>query len=90
MRGCRVGWVGLGAWKLPRVNEREKCWEILLRLFEYQTSCYVSLEVSSGCSYQQVLGESSSNNTTAHHHVEAIAVSMGQLKKSVVHTREEM
>ena len=42
------------------------------------------------CSYQEVLGESSSNNTMAQHHVEAIVVSMGQLKKSVVNTREEM
>ena len=31
-----------------------------------------------------------SRNTAAHHHVEAIVVSMGQLKKSVVNTMEEM
>ena len=60
MRVCRVGWAGIGTWKLPRVNARKKC---------------------SGCSYQEVLGNSSSNNTTAHHHVEAIVVCMGQRKK---------
>ena len=69
MRGCRVGWAGIGAWKLPRVDAREKC---------------------SGCSYQEVLGNSSFNHTTAHHHVAAIVVSMGQLKKLVVNTRSEM
>ena len=67
MRGWRVGWAGIGAWKLPTVHARKK---------------------SSRCSYQEV--QSSSNNATAHHHVEAIVVSMGQLKKLVVNTREEM
>ena len=68
----------------------EKCLEILVCGFQYQTSCYVSLEVCLGCSFEEVLGESSSNNTTAHHHVEAIVVSMDQPKKSVVNNREEM
>ena len=40
----------------------------------------------SGCSYQEVLGNSSSNNTTAHHRVEAIVVFMGQQKNLVVNT----
>ena len=44
----------------------------------------------SGCPYQEVLGKSSSNNTTAHHHVEANVVSMGKLRKSVVNTREDI
>ena len=56
--GCRVGWAGIGAWKLPRVDAQKKC---------------------SGCSRQEVLGNSSSNYTMAHHHVEPIVVSMGQL-----------
>ena len=68
MRGCRVGWAWIGAWKLPRMDAWEKC---------------------AWCSYQEVLGKSSSNNTTVHHHVEAV-VSMDQLKKSVVNTRVEM
>ena len=77
MRGCRVARASAG--KLPRVDVRRKCldvWkkclEILLRLFQYQTNCYVSLEVCLGCSYKEVLGESSSNHATPHHHVEAI------------------
>ena len=76
MRGCWVGWAGIGAWKLPRVDALKKCWEILLRVFQYQTSCYVSLEVCSQSYYQEVLGDSISNNTMAHHHVEVIVVSM--------------
>ena len=69
MLGCRVGWAGIGAWKLPRVDARKKC---------------------SGCSYQEVLGKISSDNTTEHHRVEAIVGYMGQLKQLVVNTRAEM
>ena len=47
-------------------------------------------EKCSGCCYQKVLGKSSSNNTTTHPHMEAIVVSVGQLKKSCVNTRAEM
>ena len=56
----------------------------------FNTKPVVPFEVCSGCSYLEVLGESSSNNTTAHHLVETIVVSMGQLNKSVVNTRAEM
>ena len=85
-----MGWARIGASKLPKADAQKKRLEILLRLFQYQTSCYVSLEVCSGFFYQEVLGESSSINTTARHYVEVIVVSMGQCKKSVVNTREEM
>ena len=45
----------------------------------------------SGCSYQEVLANSIFNITTAHHHVEAIVVPMGQLKKkSVMSTIADM
>ena len=64
-----MGWAGIGAWKMPRVDARKKC---------------------SGCAYQEVLRSSSSNNTTAHHQVEAIVVSMSQLKKLAVNIRAEM
>ena len=44
----------------------------------------------SGCSNQEVLGNNISNNTTAHHSVGAIVVSMGQLKQSVVNTTAQI
>ena len=44
MRGCQVGWAGIGAWKWPRDDAQKRC---------------------SGCSYQEVLRNSSSNNTMA-------------------------
>ena len=88
---CEVAiWAGLGLvlGNSLRVDAQKKC--LAASFVIYQTSCYVSLKVCSGCSSQEMLGESSSNSTTAHHHVEAMVVSMGQLKKPVANTRKEM
>ena len=43
-------------------------------------------EKCSGSSYQEVLGNSSSDNTTAHRRVELIVVSMGRLLNMVYHS----
>ena len=52
-----------------------------------KSACEVACGVAGWAGLGLVLG---SRNTTTHHHVEAIVVSMGQLKKSVVNTTEEM
>ena len=43
-----------------------------------------------GCSYEQLLRDNCSIHTKAHHHMEAVVVSLGQLKKLVVNTSVEL
>ena len=102
---CEVArWAGLGL-VLGKGGGRggwEKCLEILMGGGACKVACEIAgssglglvlencLELMHEMDVRDVLGESSSNNTTAHHCVEAIVVSMGQLQKSVANTREEM
>ena len=66
------------------------CWVGWARIGAWKLPRVDAQKKCLACSYQEVLGKSSYNNTTANHHVEAIVVSMGRLKKSVVNTKEEM
>ena len=49
-----------------------------------------SWKCCSSCSYEELLGKSSPGHTVEHHHLEAIVIPTGPVKKWAVNTRVQL